>query len=207
MIAGQLPIFDLIPGDPGYNDLKRIHLVKILDRDYLPNTLTSFQDLEAGGYEILPTEGVMNAIMVPDGSQASKRFDPQVPTAALDGWYNEQIVKFFLFENPASIAVVDFGVDEINTPRMHGFFENDKDERMGFALDRETGSTHNVAENLPGGPGYSPLWVMQIFKLSVFDQMQNVASAINLAKNEDNVLALPALLHVNVPIVQVEVSP
>ena len=203
-IAGQLNIFDLVPGDEGYSDFWQIHQVRVLDRDYRPNSLTSLQDLLDGEYEIIPTTGVMNGVMVPAGSRASRRFDPQMPADPQDGWYRGQVVKYLLFENPSSTAQVAFGENEINTPQMYGFFENDKDEIESFAVDPETGDTHNVVTSLPGEEGYSPLWVLQILKLAVFEETLDVASALDLSRNEENLLVLPELLYINGPIVGVE---
>ena len=87
---------------------------------------------------------------------------------------------------------------------MYGFFENDKDEIESFSVDPETGNTHNVVTTLPGEEGYSPLWVLQILKLAVFEEVLGVASALELSRNEENILVLPELLYFNGPIVGIE---
>jgi len=63
--------------------------------------------------------------------------------------------------------------------------------------------THNVVTRLPGEEGYSPLWVLQIFKLAAFDRVLDLASALDQSKNEENKLDIGELLHINAPIVQV----
>ena len=200
-IAGQLPIFDLIPGDEGHNDFWQIHEARVIDADYKPNAITSFEALTAAELEITATNDVLNCVMVPAGSVAGKRFDAGATTAPLDGWYRDQVVKYFLFEGPGSTGLVDFNGEVLNTPQMWGFFDNDRDVADGFAKDSATGDTHNVATRLPGDEGYSPLWILQIFKLDAFDRVTGLASALDQSRNEENLLELTGLLYINAPIV------
>ena len=203
-IDAQLLIFDEVPGEPGYNDLRQVSEVVVTDRDFRPNSATSFQDIEAAGYEIEPVEKIIHCVMVPDGSVASKRwFKTLEPTALQNGWYRDQIVKFLLFENPKS-TTIEISLGEVSTPQMYAFFDNDEDATEGFALDGD-GSTHNVFTSLPGLEGYSPLWALRLFKLIAFDRVTNVADALSQASNEENKLTLPdnEVLHVNAPVVAV----
>lgn len=202
-IQGQLPIFTRIPGEEGYSDFCHIYQVRIIDSDYRPNALSNAQEVLDSGWEIIPSQEIMQAVMVPDGSKATLRFDPVTPSGLLDGWYDGQVVKYLLFEHPASSATIDFGVGEINTPQMYAFFANNRDVKDGFEFDVATQMTHNVATRLPGQEGYSPLWVLQVFKLAAFDRIQDLASALDQSKNEENKLDLGALFYVNAPIVQV----
>jgi len=82
---------------------------------------------------------------------------------------------------------------------MYAFFDNDTDPTDGFATD-ETGSTHNVVTRLPEQEGYSPLRVLRVFKLRVFDSVMSVGSAQDNDR-EDNVVLLPEVLIINAPIV------
>lgn len=93
-----------------------------------------------------------------------------------DGWYRDRVVRYLLFENPESSATTEFGGQLISAPVMYAFFDNDRDEVDGFALD-DDGSTHNVVTRLPTQEGYSPLWALRVFKLSVFDRVMSVGSA------------------------------
>jgi len=120
-----------------------------------------------------------------------------------DGWDRGQIVKYLVFENPQSEATVDFGSGQVNTPQMYAFLDNNRDERDGFALDLEGVTTHNVVTRLPGEEGYSPLWVLQTFRIDVFERVFDLASALDMAKNEDNLIDLGRLVYVNAPIVKV----
>jgi hypothetical protein len=203
-IPGQLPIFDLLPGEAGYSDLWQIHKVRILQRDYPLNTLSSLQALSEGGYEIAPSDEVMHCVLVPAGSKASRRFDSSTPSAPQQGWYRDQIVDYLLFEHPNSAARVDFGAGRVNAPEMFAFFENNVDPSDGFALDPLGAGTHNVATRLPGQEGYAPLWVLTVFKLDFFDQVKNVANALDQSRDEESLLVLPELLYVDAPVVEVE---
>ncbi|MFT5090657.1 MAG: hypothetical protein ACI8PG_005038, partial [Planctomycetota bacterium] len=70
-------------------------------------------------------------------------------------------------------------------------------------LDPSTQGTHNVVTRLPGEEGYSPLWVLQVFKLSAFERVLDLASALDQAKNEENLVELGRLIRINAPIVHV----
>ena len=126
-IPGQLPIFDLLPGAEGHNDIWRISHVKVVDRNYVTNSLNALDDVFAGNFEIEQTEDLMNAVMVPAGSTASLRFDSAMPVLAQDGWYKSRIVKYLLFENPDSIPIRRSGED-VQVTQMFGFYENNKNE-------------------------------------------------------------------------------
>ena len=198
-IERQLPIFDEIPGDAGYNDLRRVIEVRFTNDDFQPNSLTSLADIQAAAPETTVTERIMNCVMVPDGSTANLRFDPTDAVGLHDGWYRDQIVRYLLFENPDSRATVELGGQEISAPVMYAFFDNNRDPTDGFATDA-TGSTHNVVTRLPQQEGYSPLWALRVFKLTVFDRVLSVGSAQDNDR-EDNVLDLPKVLIVNAPVV------
>jgi len=198
-VVGQPPIFEEIPGDPGYNDLRRVIEVKIVDSDFRPNSITSLADIQAAGADTTVTDQIMNCVIVPDGSTASRRFDPTDATGLHDGWYRDQVVRYLLFENPDSRATAEFGGQEISAAVMYAFFDNDTDPMDGFATD-ETGSTHNVVTRLPEQEGYSPLRVLRVFKLRVFDRVMSVGSAQDNDR-EDNVVLLPEVLIINAPIV------
>ena len=200
-VAGQLPIFDLVPGDEGHNDFWQIHEARVIDADYKPNAITSLEALAAAELETTATNDVLNCVMVPAGSIAGNRFDAGASRAPMDGWYRDQVVKYFLFEGLNSTGLVDFNGEVLNTPQMWGFFDNDRDVDDGFAKDTATGDTHNVATRLPGDEGYSPLWILQIFKLDAFDRVTGLASALDQSRNEENLLELTGLLYINAPIV------
>lgn len=200
-IPQQLPIFEEIPGEAGYTDLRQVVEVRVTQNDFQPNSLVSLADIEAAALDTTFTQQIMNCAMVPDGSTASRRFDPTAAVGLLDGWYRGFIVRYLLFENPQSQATVEFGGLEISAPQMYAFFQNDREVSDGFAVDAD-GLTHNVFTRLPQQEGYSPLWVLRVFKLSVFDRVISVASAQD-NDQEDNILELDEVLIVNAPVVHV----
>lgn len=203
VINGQLLIYDRIPGQVDYSDFWQLHRVGIQDRNYRANSFDSAAELLAAGLEITPTEQVLNHVMVPLGSSARLRIDAGARRSSFDGWYDGRIVKYLQFENPQSSAQIDFGAGQINTPQMYAFFDNNRDERDGFAEDLQGATTHNVVTRLPGDEGYSPLWVLQIFTIDAFSRVFDLASALDQAKNEENVIKLGRLIYVNAPIVGV----
>ena len=202
-IAGQLPVFDSIPGEEGYNDLRRVVEVEV-ERDYKPNAVTSWAAIVAAAYDTVMTDRVMHCVMVPDGSTASKRFTDDVPVELQDGWYRDEIVKYLLFENPASAVSIGFTGNGLSTPIMYAFLHNDRDLSEGFAVDAD-GFTHNAVTLLPGEEGYSPLWVLTLFVLEAFDRVVDRQTAGEQAKNLENILELEGvpLVHVNAPVVAV----
>ena len=58
-VEGQNNIIDSVPGDPGYSAFWRVNLV-IVDEGYEPNSVTSRDDLEGMGYEVMETDLVVN---------------------------------------------------------------------------------------------------------------------------------------------------
>lgn len=166
--------------------------------------MTSWTAILAAGYDTTMTNQVIHCVMVPDGSVASKRFAADIPLGLQDGWYQDQIVKYLLFENPASSLIIDFAGNSLSTPIMYAFLQNDEDVSDGFAVD-DDGDTHNVVTLLPGQQGYSPLWALTLFILDAFDRVADVPSAQSQAGNPENRLELEggAVILVNAPIVAV----
>ncbi|MEE3233787.1 MAG: hypothetical protein VX294_06435 [Candidatus Latescibacterota bacterium] len=206
LISDQLPVFDRVPGQKGYSDFWLLNTVRIDDVDFIPNSITSVEDILQGEWEITIGEIVEHCVMVPTGSRARKRFSSTQPTLPLQGWYAGQIVNYLLFENRFSPVLIDYGAGEVNTPQMYAFLENNRDELDGFALEpgnREL--THNVATRLPNEEGYSPLWVLQLLTLGAFDRVTDLSSALNQLLNEENLITVSNILRVNAPIVEVEI--
>jgi hypothetical protein len=203
-IAGQLPVFDLLPGETGYSDLWQVHHVAVPDPDYRPNTVSSRQALVDSGYAVTPTQTLMNAVLVPPGSRASRRFDPATPVAPQNGWYRGEIVKYLLFEHPGSTARAACREGKPVTTQMFAFLADETALGGGFAVDA-TGTTHNVMASLPGSASqadYSPLWLLRVLHRTAFYRVTNLSTAADqLAASLD-----PAWVDVlvNAPIVAVE---
>ncbi|WP_254761623.1 hypothetical protein [Natrinema marinum] len=175
-VADQRNIVDTIPGDEGYNDFWHVHEVTV-PADYEANTATSVGDLRDAGYEITPTNVVKNCPIVPEGSTASMRYGDGEPEL-VDGWYDGQVVSYFLFEE-APLTVMDDSVPvspiyvTFNTnPGMDG-----GGPQSGFVTEMESDRTHNVVATLPGDDGYSPLWSVSVYDNADFDAVSDLESA------------------------------
>lgn len=203
-VAGQLPVFDLLPGEEGHSDLWQVHEVQVVDPLYKVNSLSSRQAVLDSGYPVTVTQELMNCVMVPPGSRASRRFDPATPVAPQDGWYQGQIVKYLLFEHPTSTARAAFGGGVLVPQQMYAFLADDVSLLGGFARD-ENSLTHNVVAALPGQGeqgDYTPLWLVRVLRLTAFDRVTNLSTASDQITENLN----PAFtdLTINAPIVAIE---
>jgi len=95
-VEDQLNIIDVIPGDDGYNDFWQVHRVTVPE-EYEANTLTSAHQILDGDYAVEATDTIKNCPVVPDGSTASQRYGDG-DADLVEGWYDEQVVSYFLFE-------------------------------------------------------------------------------------------------------------
>ena len=198
-VADQLNIVDVIPGDSGYNDFWRVNMVTVPD-DYEANTVTSVSGITEAGYDIQQTEVIKNCPIVPEGSTASKHYgDDHDEAPVVQGWYDGQVVEYFLFEEdsfeatggemPLSPIYVSFNV---NPGREGG------GPPSGFVTEDGSSQTHNVVATLPGDASYSPLWMVNPYDNADFESVSDLDSA-----TDANVLA-EGIATVNCPIVTVE---
>lgn len=177
-VEGQLNVIDVIPGDEGYNDFWDVHKVTVPE-DYEANTVTSVQELMDAGYDIEETDTIKNCPVVPDGSTASMRFDDG-DADLVEGWYDGQVVSYFLFEE-APITAQD---DAVPLSPIYVSFNKNPDEDgggppSGFLTEEGTDRTHNVVATLPDDEGYSPLWLVNIYDNADFDDVSDLESATN----------------------------
>lgn len=195
-VEDQLNIIDVIPGDEGYNDFWQVHKVTVPD-SYEANTATSLADLTEAGYEIEATSMIKNCPVVPDGSTASKHYgDDHDEPPLVDGWYDGQVVSYFLFEED-SYEATDGSVPV--SPIYVSFNTNPGEDgggpQSGFMTEQGSEQTHNVLATLPGDTGYSPLWSVNPYDNADFDTVMDLESA-----TDANVLANGAAT-VNCPVV------
>ena len=90
-VPGQSAVFDVIPGDDGYNDFWQMTRVLVPD-DYEPDSVRSLANIEAAGYELKPTGLIINCTIVPYGSSVELASRESV------GWYKDKHVAYFSFE-------------------------------------------------------------------------------------------------------------
>lgn len=174
-VEGQLNIIDVIPGDPGYSDFWLVNKVTV-PQDYVANTLTSVQDVLGSGYTVETTNIVVNCPVVPEGSTAS---EGPGANGLIRGWYRDQVVSYFDF-NEAALAATSTG--EVPTSDIYVTFNINPDQSgggpaSGFKTQGSSEQTHNVIETLPGDAGYSPLWDVMPYDNAAFDMVLNLETA------------------------------
>jgi hypothetical protein len=199
-VDGQLNIINVIPGDAGYNDFWHVHKVTV-PSDYVANTVTSYGEIVGGGYNVEPTNILVNCPVVPDGSTASMRFNASESPGLTRGWYNGKVVFYFNF------AEKDLTVDPANPvvplAEILVTFNINPGEPgggppSGFVTETGTSQTHNVVDSTPEDNNYSPLWDVDVYDNADFDMVSDWTSAANA-----NILAT-GVATVNCPIVFVQ---
>jgi len=201
-VDGQLNIINVIPGDQGYNDFWHVHKVTV-PKDYVANTIASVDELMQKGYLIEQTNKLVNCPVVPEGSTASLRFRPEESNGLIRGWYKNQLVFYFSFEEkqltvdlpasghplvPLSDILVSFN---INPDQPGG------GPASGFMTETGTEQTHNVTQTLPTDTEYSPFWDVDVYDNADFNNVSDWNSAMNA-----NIIGLGVAL-VNCPVVSV----
>ncbi|MEZ4365185.1 MAG: hypothetical protein R2939_02720 [Kofleriaceae bacterium] len=172
-VAGQLNIVDVVPGDAGYSDFWQVVRVDV-PAGYVANTVASLAELEAAGYAMTVTTNLVNCPIVPPGSTATQRVGGG-GTALHQGWYREQVVTYFTFEE-AALTVTS---DEVPVSPIFVTFNVNPDQPdggpgSGFVVEPGTAQTHNVLGSLPGDLGYSPLWAVSVYDNADFDAVDDL---------------------------------
>ena len=183
-ISGQMNIIDSIPGMPGYSDFWRVFKV-LAPSDYEANSITSFEGVMEAGYDIEPTDIVVNCPVVnPDAMTEEISYD------LVQGWFKGREV--FYFDFAANTGAEGFVLD---VAPIYAFFGSDGDPVEGQM---------NVIDVVPGDTGYSDLW--QVFAVTVgMDYAANSltsADAIMEAAEEGTVTIGTTNIYVNCPIVE-----
>jgi hypothetical protein len=196
-IPGQ-NIIDVIPGDPGYNDFWQVYSVAVPD-NYVPNTITSYQELVASGYPISKTTMLVNCPVVPKGSTATKRY-ASGDAGLTQGWYKDQAVYYFNFSEKA--LSVNSGGQVPVSPIFVSFTINPNQPNGGPAsgFKTETGSvqTHNVIGTIPSDAGYSPLWAVTAYDNNSFSSVKDLNTALMAP------VLVPNAGNVNCPVVNIQ---
>jgi hypothetical protein len=181
VVANQLPLIDALPGDEGYSDFHRVWRVTVPD-DYVANTLTSVAALEAAGFPMLETDELANHPVVAAGSTADRRVDGADP-GILRAWHRDEVASYFRF-GESQIEPVSVGIFAGQVPLSYIFvaFNINPGEPggglpSGFRVEPGTDHTHNVLETVPGDPGYSPLWMVNVYDTASFDSVVDLDSA------------------------------
>jgi len=179
-VSGQNNIIDVIPGDAGYNDFWIVKKVTVPD-NYVPNSITSASEILNSGYQITPTNSIVNCPVVPFGSTANKSNTAGQASIITVGWYKNKAVAYFSFEEspltasssglvPLSPIYVMFNINPDANNSASG-------PASGFKTENGTLQTHNVIATLPNESGYSPLWSVLVIDNTNFNEVTNLASA------------------------------
>lgn len=197
-VEDQLNIINVIPGESGYNDFWHVHKVTV-PADYIANTVTSVSKINERGFTIEPTTMLVNCPVVPDGSIAEKRYTSQEEKGLIRGWYKDQVVYYFTFQEKELTRTSEGLVP--TEPIYVSFNINPGEEGggppSGFKTEENNNQTHNVLESLPEENDYSPLWFVNIYDNADFDMVSDLNSA-----ESANILAQGAAI-VNCPVVSV----
>jgi hypothetical protein len=174
-VGGQLDIIDTLPGEKGYNDFRQVWKVTV-PKDYAANTIVDAGALKDAGYKMEQTPTLRNMPIVPDKSTAKARLKGE--SAELKrAWYQGQVAKFFSFDEaplsgsgvPLSPIYVTFNV---NPDQPNG------GPGSGFKAEPSSEQTHNVPATLPGGAGYSPLWLVAVYDNADFPSVHDLQTAL-----------------------------
>lgn len=196
-VEGQLNVVGVVPGDDGYNDFWQVNKVTVPD-GYEANTITSASSLMDAEYDVESTDVIKNCPVVPEGSTASMRHGDG-STELVDGWYDGQVVSYFLFEE----APIKASNGSVPRSPIYVTFNKNPDEEgggppSGFKTETDSAQTHNVVATLPGDARYSPLWLVSIYDNTDFESVLDLESATSAS-----ILASDAT-NVNCPIVSVQ---
>lgn len=196
-VQGQLNIIDLLPGETGYNDFWRVIRVTV-PRGYVANTVASLDEIEEAGYPMQATDMIVNCPVVPAGSTATLRVNG--PAGLIQGWYREQVVSYFTFDEKALVLTPQ---DRVPVSPIFVTFTIDPEEPgggppSGFLTEPGTERTHNVVAALPAGADYSPLWNVVAYDNADFAGVNDLSSA------QAATILVPSLGLVNCPIVRIQ---
>ncbi len=192
-VDGQLNIIDAVPGMVGYNDFWQVVMVEVPD-DYVVNSVTSLAAILDLGLAMTTTQTLVNCPVVPEGSTATRRFGGAAAPLHR-GWFRDELVTYFTFEEKALTGAV------VPTSDIFVTFNLNPDQPgggppSGFRTESGSAQTHNVVATSPSMPGYSPLWSVQIYDNSAFASVRDLATA-----QQAPVMAADAAL-VNCPTVE-----
>ncbi len=174
-IAGQLPIVEALPGEPGYSDFWQF-VDHEAEESYVPNAIVDADTLRAQDWpQTLQFEG-LNRPLVPHGSTAARRVSDDGDGAREWAWIDGEVVEYLSFAEapipvlgefvPYSLIFVCFDVP----PTPEG------EPQSGFCAQPD-GRTHNVLETIPGDALYSPLWDVRVYDPTQFDTVLDLPAA------------------------------
>ena len=198
-VPGQLNIIDHVPGDQGYSDFWQVIHVTVPE-GYVANTATSFLDIVEGGYKTETSNLIVNCPLAPEGSVATKRFGGNTDTTLHRGWCKSKIVYYFTF---SEAEITTNPTSEVPTSPIYVTFNINPGSpgggpASGFVTETGSVQTHNVIATIPTDADYSPLWSVNIYDNTDFDNVSDLqtAMAATILATDD--------AYVNCPVVSVQ---
>lgn len=172
-ITEQHHVIPSLPGEGDYTDFWVVNKVIVPD-NYVPNTLTSEDEINASGYSIEKTNMIVNCPVVPFGSTAKLKWGGGSQKLVIC-WYKDSASAYFNFDEAplASTASGDVPIADIFVM----FNDNAAGPSSGFKTEPGTTQTHNVLDSSPGDADYSPLWANHVLDNADFEQVKNLATA------------------------------
>jgi hypothetical protein len=191
-VTAQNHVLPSVPGVGDYNDFWVVNKVMVPD-NYVPNTMTSEEDILASGLPIVKTNIIVNCPIVPFGSTANIKYGGGTNDLTV-GWYKDSAVAYFNF---AEAALTATSAGEVQVADIYvQFNDNAAGPSSGFKTEPGTLQTHNVIDASPGDADYSPLWQVHVVDNADFMQVHDLSSAMAA-----NILNENAAL-VNCPVVK-----
>jgi hypothetical protein len=176
-VDGQHNIVDVVPGDAGYSDLWEVNLV-VVPEDYEANSITSADEVEDVGHEVMKPGLFVNCPIVPEGSTFENG------EALVQGWYRGDPVFYPDFgpNQPAAIPIWAF-ITGMNADGSPQFVEGQ----------------NNIIDALPGDAGYSAFWQVNLVVVDDSYEANSITSAADVMASDYEVMATE--LVVNCPVV------
>jgi hypothetical protein len=186
LVPGQHNVIDAVPGDPGYSDLWVVNLVMV-PADYQANTIKSVDDINKSGYKVEQTSMMVDCPVVPLNSKLAEPNPASGSTDTTKGWYKGQEVQYFDFGASPDFTVPIYafatGMDANGNPQM-------------------VPGQHNIIDDLPGSPDYSPFWDVQLVIVPAGYQANSITSAAQIKASGFQVIEPNKV--VNCPVVRTD---
>lgn len=176
LVSGQHNIIDVLPGQPGYSDLWEVMLVTV-PTSYVADSIRTKADIEAKGFKAASAGIFVNCPVVPTGSTLENG------NALVQGWYHGEAVQYpdFGMNPPVSIPIWAFatGLNPDGSPKL-------------------VEGQRNVIDAIPGQPGYSAFWRVNLVMVGSGYTANTIKSAADVAASGFPVTQTP--LVVNCPV-------
>jgi hypothetical protein len=182
-VEGQHNVVDVVPGEPGYSDLWLVTLVTVPE-DYVPDSITSLQEIEDAGYETTATDIFVNCPIVPEGStlEGGKQL--------VQGWHDGEEVYYPDFgANPPAVAPIWVLIHGMNADGTPDFVEGQ----------------HNIIDTMPGDTDYTAFWRVNLVTVPGDYEANSLRSAADVLSAGYEINQTDMV--VNCPVVTVAAAP